>query len=119
MNGKTAHRVVIVGAGFGGLNAAQTLAGASANITVIDRKNHHTFQPLLYQVATAGRKTGSSDLIEQRLEGVMILSINDGDVCGCAGQRLGCVQATEACSHDHDAMCRLAVHSLADHAPTL
>jgi NADH dehydrogenase len=66
MNGKTAHqtadqaehRVVIVGAGFGGLNAAQTLAKAPVSITVIDRKNHHTFQPLLYQVATAGLSPG-------------------------------------------------------------
>jgi NADH dehydrogenase len=54
MNGKTAPRVVIVGAGFGGLTAARALARAPAHITVIDRKNHHTFQPLLYQVATAG-----------------------------------------------------------------
>ena len=53
-----AHRVVIVGAGFGGLNAAQKLAHAPVNITVIDRKNHHTFQPLLYQVATAGLSPG-------------------------------------------------------------
>src|SRR5580704_810357 len=53
-----AHRVVIVGAGFGGLNAAQTLARAPVSITVIDRKNHHTFQPLLYQVATAGLSPG-------------------------------------------------------------
>jgi NADH dehydrogenase len=52
------HRVVIVGAGFGGLNAAQALAGASVRVTVIDRKNHHTFQPLLYQVATAGLSPG-------------------------------------------------------------
>ncbi len=52
------HRVVIVGAGFGGLNAAQSLASASVSITVIDRKNHHTFQPLLYQVATAGLSPG-------------------------------------------------------------
>jgi NADH dehydrogenase len=58
MNSKTAHRVVIVGAGFGGLNAAQALAGAPVSITVIDRKNHHTFQPLLYQVATAGLSPG-------------------------------------------------------------
>src|SRR5712692_5405054 len=54
MNGKTLPRVVIVGAGFGGLTAARALARAPAHITVIDRKNHHTFQPLLYQVATAG-----------------------------------------------------------------
>jgi NADH dehydrogenase len=52
------HRVVIVGGGFGGLNAAQALASASVSITVIDRKNHHTFQPLLYQVATAGLSPG-------------------------------------------------------------
>jgi NADH dehydrogenase len=49
---------VIVGAGFGGLNAAQALAKAPVQITVIDRKNHHTFQPLLYQVATAGLSPG-------------------------------------------------------------
>jgi NADH dehydrogenase len=58
MMGKATHRVVIVGAGFGGLNAAQSLASAPVSITVIDRKNHHTFQPLLYQVATAGLSPG-------------------------------------------------------------
>ncbi|HCI82659.1 MAG TPA: FAD-dependent oxidoreductase [Ktedonobacter sp.] len=47
-------KVVIIGAGFGGLRAARTLADASVDITVIDRSNHHLFQPLLYQVATAG-----------------------------------------------------------------
>ncbi len=58
MNGKAAARVVIVGAGFGGLNAARALASTAVQITVIDRKNHHTFQPLLYQVATAGLSPG-------------------------------------------------------------
>ncbi len=58
MNGKATHRVVIVGSGFGGLNAATALAGADAQITVIDRSNFHTFQPLLYQVATAGLSPG-------------------------------------------------------------
>jgi NADH dehydrogenase len=47
-------RVVIVGAGFGGLWAAKALANAAAEIIVIDRENYHLFQPLLYQVATAG-----------------------------------------------------------------
>ena len=46
-------RVVIVGAGFGGLEAAKALRGVSADVVVIDRNNHHCFQPLLYQVATA------------------------------------------------------------------
>src|SRR6266550_8400014 len=45
--------VVIVGAGFGGLSAATAFARATVDITVIDRQNHHCFQPLLYQVATA------------------------------------------------------------------
>ncbi|HEY1692020.1 MAG TPA: NAD(P)/FAD-dependent oxidoreductase [Polyangiaceae bacterium] len=46
--------VLIVGGGFGGLTAAQALAGAPVRITLVDRTNHHTFQPLLYQVAMAG-----------------------------------------------------------------
>ena len=47
-------RIVILGAGFGGLFAAKKLAGVDADVTVIDRHNYHLFQPLLYQVATAG-----------------------------------------------------------------
>ncbi|MEW6268293.1 MAG: NAD(P)/FAD-dependent oxidoreductase [Thermodesulfobacteriota bacterium] len=46
--------VVVVGAGFGGLRAAQQLRRAEARVTVLDRRNHHLFQPLLYQVASAG-----------------------------------------------------------------
>ena len=46
-------RIVIIGGGFGGLAAAQKLAGANVAVTLIDRRNHHLFQPLLYQVATA------------------------------------------------------------------
>ena len=46
--------VVIIGAGFGGLAAARALARAKVDVTLIDRRNHHLFQPLLYQVATAG-----------------------------------------------------------------
>src|SRR6187551_1899890 len=45
---------VVVGAGFGGLAAANELSGQPVDVTVIDRHNFHTFQPLLYQVATAG-----------------------------------------------------------------
>jgi NADH dehydrogenase len=46
-------RVVIVGGGFGGLQAAKALAEAPVHVTLVDRRNHHLFQPLLYQVATA------------------------------------------------------------------
>jgi len=49
-----AHHVVIVGGGFGGLWATRALARAPVRITLVDRANHHLFQPLLYQVATAG-----------------------------------------------------------------
>ena len=50
---ETPH-VVILGAGFGGLWSAQALRRAPVRVTVLDRTNHHVFQPLLYQVATAG-----------------------------------------------------------------
>ncbi len=58
MGSKSTPRIVIVGAGFAGLNAARTLAGKPVHVTIVDRKNHHTFQPLLYQVATAGLSPG-------------------------------------------------------------
>src|SRR5690606_2235138 len=50
---RDAHRVVVIGAGFAGLTATRSLDGAPVTITVIDRRNFHLFQPLLYQVATA------------------------------------------------------------------
>ena len=57
---ETRFRVVILGGGFGGLSAARTLADADADVDVIliDRRNHHLFSPLLYQVATAGLSPG-------------------------------------------------------------
>jgi NADH dehydrogenase len=53
MRAHSRNSIVIVGAGFGGLEAAKALAGADVALTLVDRKNHHCFQPLLYQVATA------------------------------------------------------------------
>src|SRR5216684_1614528 len=50
--------VVILGAGFAGLYAARALGKLPVRVTLVDRKNHHTFQPLLYQVATAGLNPG-------------------------------------------------------------
>jgi len=50
--------VVIVGGGFGGLDAARALGGAPVRVTLVDRHNYHLFQPLLYQVATASLSPG-------------------------------------------------------------
>jgi NADH dehydrogenase len=58
MDAKAKPRVVIVGGGFGGLLAARTVARNPVQVTLIDRQNFHTFQPLLYQVATAGLSPG-------------------------------------------------------------
>ena len=55
---KITPHVVIIGGGFGGLMAARKLARSPGRITLIDRRNYHTFQPLLYQVATAGLSPG-------------------------------------------------------------
>ena len=51
-------RIVIIGGGFGGLNAARALSGADVDVVILDRKNHHVFQPLLYQVAAAALSPG-------------------------------------------------------------
>jgi NADH:ubiquinone reductase (H+-translocating) len=52
------HRVAVVGAGFGGLSAARALIGKPVEVTIIDQRNFHTFQPMLYEVATAGLDSG-------------------------------------------------------------
>src|SRR5262245_63887134 len=57
-NADKSLRVVIIGAGFGGLSAAKALARAPFDVTVVDRHNYHLFQPLLYQVATAALSPG-------------------------------------------------------------
>jgi len=54
---KIEHKIVVVGAGFGGLELTRALAGAAVRITMIDKRNHHLFQPLLYQVATTSLAT--------------------------------------------------------------
>src|SRR6185436_14996176 len=63
------HHVVIVGGGFGGLSTAQGLADVPGiEVTLVDRRNHHLFQPLLYQVATAVLAPGE---IAQPLRGLL------------------------------------------------
>ncbi|TIV57863.1 MAG: NAD(P)/FAD-dependent oxidoreductase, partial [Mesorhizobium sp.] len=54
---ETRHHVVVIGAGFGGLELTRALAGVPVRITMIDKRNHHLFQPLLYQVATTSLAT--------------------------------------------------------------
>lgn len=82
------HRVVIVGGGFGGLAAAQALDGADVDITLIDRRNHHLFQPLLYQVATASLSTSEiawpiRHILRKRSEVTTLLATVTGvDVVG-------------------------------------
>ena len=77
------HHVVIVGAGFGGLAAVQGLRGADVRITIIDQRNHHLFQPLLYQVSTASLATSEiawpiRHLVRKRKEVTTLL----GEVSG-------------------------------------
>ncbi len=80
---KEKPKIVIVGAGFAGLNAARTLAHSPVDVTVIDRKNHHTFQPLLYQVATAGLSPGDiASPIRRVLRGARNMEVLLGEVTG-------------------------------------
>jgi NADH dehydrogenase len=80
------HRVVLVGAGFGGLYAARALRRARVDLTVIDRRNFHLFQPLLYQVATGGLSPGEIAspvrhvLSRQRNARVWMAEVRDIDV---------------------------------------
>src|ERR671922_2041193 len=87
-SGASLPHIVIVGAGFGGLYAAKSLAKLPVRITVLDRKNHHTFQPLLYQVATAGLSPGDIAVpiraVLRRFKNVEVLL---GHVSGCDLQR--------------------------------
>jgi len=84
--GAPTHRVVLVGAGFGGLYAAQALKRAPVDLTVIDRRNFHLFQPLLYQVATGGLSPGEIAspvrhvLSRQRNARVWMAEVRDIDV---------------------------------------
>src|SRR2546425_1247992 len=83
MSGKS--KVVIIGGGFGGLSAAQALKSAPVDVTLIDRRNHHLFQPLLYQVATGSLSPGEiasplrSVLSHQKNTRVLLGTVTDID----------------------------------------
>src|ERR1022692_4844277 len=83
------HHVVVIGAGFGGLETVHRLAGARVRITLVDRRNHHLFQPLLYQVATASLAPSEiawpiRHLLRKRREVTTLLAVVTGvDTEGC------------------------------------
>lgn len=92
-------KVVIVGAGFGGLAAAKALGGANADVTLVDRTNHHLFQPLLYQVATAALSpsdiatatrtlVGKYENVATRLDEVSGIDTQAQEVLTASGGRL-------------------------------
>lgn len=92
-------KVVIVGAGFGGLAAAQALGGSNSDVTLIDRTNHHLFQPLLYQVATAALSpsdiatairtlVGKHENVATRLDEVSGVDTQAQEVITASGGRL-------------------------------
>src|SRR5947208_12977046 len=82
------HKVVILGGGFGGLAAAQKMKRVPVEITLIDRRNFHLFQPLLYQVATGGLSPGEiasplrAVLKRQRNTEVWLAEVTGIDVAG-------------------------------------
>ena len=87
-------RVVIVGGGFAGLSAARGLAGADVDVLLIDRHNYHLFQPLLYQVATAGLSPGEiawpiRSLLRQQRNARVVLGTVDGIDSDARVVRLG------------------------------
>lgn len=92
-------KVVIVGAGFGGLAAAKALGGSNADVTLVDRTNHHLFQPLLYQVATAALSpsdiatatrtlVGKHENVATRLDEVSGVDTQAQEVLTASGDRL-------------------------------
>jgi NADH dehydrogenase FAD-containing subunit/uncharacterized membrane protein YphA (DoxX/SURF4 family) len=105
-------RVVIVGAGFGGLACAARLAAARVRVTLIDRHNYHLFQPLLYQVATAGLSPGD---IATPIRGLFREHFNTsvlfGDVTGVDTERREVVMSERRLPYDYLVLATGASHS--------
>jgi NADH:ubiquinone reductase (H+-translocating) len=114
---RTRPRVVIVGGGFGGLYAARALAGADVDVTLLDRRNHHTFQPLLYQVATAGLNPADIAVPIRRIvrsqENVEVL-LAEVDRVDLADRRL-LLKGGATIGYDHLILATGATHSYFGH----
>ena len=110
------HRVVIVGGGFGGLAAAKRMGRLPVEVVVLDRRNHHLFQPLLYQVATAG--LNPSDIaypIRSTLRSHANTGVRLAEVQRVDPQRRVVVLAREEVSYDHLVLACGATHSYFGH----
>ena len=114
----SAPHVVILGGGFGGMAAAKRLAGAAARITLVDRRNHHLFQPLLYQVATASLAAPSiAAPLRQILRRQRNLAVLLDEVIGVdlAARRVQCVHG--AIDYDFLVVATGATHAYFGHDP--
>ncbi|HZQ68885.1 MAG TPA: NAD(P)/FAD-dependent oxidoreductase [Terriglobales bacterium] len=116
MSGESNPRIVIIGAGFGGLRAARHLAHQPVQVTVVDRRNHHTFQPLLYQVATAGLSPGEiATPIRWILRGDKNIEILLGEVQGFDLERRLVLLAEEDVPYDYLIVAAGASHAYFGH----
>jgi NADH dehydrogenase len=123
---QTQHKVVIIGGGFAGLAAAKALKKADAQVTLIDRRNHHVFQPLLYQVATGGLSPAD---ISAPIRGMLSRQKNArvllGEVTGIDAGRKELSTTTGVVQYDTLIVATGASHSYfghdqwAEHAPGL
>jgi NADH dehydrogenase len=114
---ETLPRVIVLGAGFGGMEAVKSLRHAPVNVTVIDRQNHHCFQPLLYQVATATLSPVDIDWpIRHILRGQHNATVLMAEVTGVdvAGRRV-LLGGTSPIGYDHLIVATGAMHSYFGH----
>src|SRR6478609_4350323 len=109
-------RVVIVGGGFGGLSAAKALAKQPFDVTLIDKNNHHLFQPLLYQVATAGLSPADiSAPIRSILKSQQNTTVLLAEVTGVDTERQLVLTAEREIPYDYLVLATGAAHSYFGH----
>ena len=110
-------KVVIVGGGFGGLYAAKALANSPVDVTLVDRKNHHTFQPLLYQVASAVLSPGQiASPLRSILHGARNVEVILGEVTGFdVGARRVLLKGGSELQYDYLVVAAGARHSYFGH----